>query len=337
MGLEHRVSRIELKTMKNHNRIKFDDLDHYRDSLDEVIELHQLQKGRVSIIERSFNICNEIDLYEKTLDKKVAITQDIIFDKMRFAFPRYPELLAGFEINAGSLVYYQPGKNYPSVLSDKFHSFDIYIDEEFFKNYNPKLYETINNYAQNSICIEIADLVTPHIRSLRQTLLVAMWDEEFFGMGDFKEFTMSNIEKIYSVYLDKDLLETTIIDHKLKNWDIFINMVDFIKSNPSDFNIEALAKEFSMSSRNVLNIFRKFSGVSPSQFTMAYRICLARTHLLNERRFDDPVTRAALEADFFHLGRFSHYYYSFFGEKPSDTVFRLQKEMRFIGNGKKVT
>ena len=332
---EPRVSKIKSKTMINHNLKKLDDLGHYCDVLDEIIELHQLQKGRISILERSFNICNEIDLYEKTIDKKVAITQDIIFDKMRFAFPRFPEITAGFEINAGSLVYYQPGKNYPSVLSDKFHSFDIYIDEEFFKNYNPELYETINNYSKNSICIEIAHLVTPNVRSIRQALLVAMSANEIFGMGDFKEFTMSNIEKIYSVYLDKDFSETTKIDYKLKNWDMFIQMVDFIKSNPIGCNIEILAKEFSISSRTVLNIFKKFSGISPSQFTMAYRICLARTHLLNERRFDDPVTRAAVEADFFHLGRFSHYYYSFFGEKPSDTVFRLQKEMRFIGNGKK--
>ena len=148
---------------------------------------------------------------------------------------------------------------------------------------------------------------------------------------------MSKIEEIYSVYLDKDFFENTKIDHKLKNWDVFINMVEVIKSNPSDFNMESLANDFSILSRTVLNIFKKFSGVSPSQFIMAYRICRARTHLLNERRFDDPVTRAAVEADFFHLGRFSHYYYSFFGENPSDTVFRLQKEMRFIGNGKKVT
>jgi len=174
----------------------------------------------------------------------------------------------------------------------------------------------------------------PNIKTLRQALFVAKNDEEFFEIGAFQEFVMSKIEEIYSEYLGKEFSGTIKIDNKLKNWDVFINMCEFIKSNPSDFSIERLAKDFSLSSRTVLNIFKKFSGVSPSQFIMAYRICLARTHLLNERRFEDPVTRAAVEADFFHLGRFSHYYYSFFGENPSDTVFRLQKEREFIGNGK---
>ena len=323
--------------MKNHNLIKFDDIGHYRDALDEDIELHQLQKGRISVIERSFNISDEIYLFETFIDKKIAITQDICIDKMRFAFLRYPEITAGFEINSESLVYYKPGQNYPSILSDNFYSFDISIDEEFFKSYNPQLYETINTHSDSSICIDDANLVMPNIEALRQVVFVAENDEEFFEIGAFKEFVMSKIEGIYSEYLGKEFSGTITINNKLKNWNVFINMCEVIKSNPSDVSVESLAKDFSLSSRTVLNIFKKFSGVSPSQFIMAYRICLARTHLLNERRFEDPVTRAAVEVDFFHLGRFSHYYYSFFGEKPSDTVLRLQKELRFIENGKKVT
>ena len=321
--------------MQNFNSIRLNDIGCYSNVLDSDIEIHQLQKGEISIKERSLNAGDKISLFEKYVNKRVAITKDICFDKMRFAFSRYPEITLGFEISPESFIYYKPGRNYPSVLSDEFYSFDVNIDEEFFKSYNLRLYEAINNYSNNSICINAASVVKPNIKALRQAVFVAEKDEGFFEIGAFQEFVMSNIEGIYSKYLDKDYSENIELDDKVKNWDVFINMVEVIKSNSSDFNIEILAKDFSISSRTVLNIFKKFSGVSPSQFIMAYRICLARTHLLNERRFEDPVTRAAVEADFFHLGRFSQYYHSFFGENPSETVFRVQKERRFKGNGKK--
>ena len=330
----NRVSSIEFKIMQKYNLTTFNDIGCYGNVLDSDIELHQLQKGEIHVKERSLNVGDKIGLFEKYVNKRVAITKDICFDKLRFGFSRYPEITSGVEIKPESLIYYKPGRNYPSILSDKFYSFDVNIDEEFFKSYNPELYEVINNYSNNSVCIDAASLVRPNIKALRQAIFVAEKDEGFFEIGAFQEFVMSKIEGIYSDYLGKDYSENIEIDNRFKNWDIFINMVEVIKSNPSYFNIESLAKDFSISSRTVLNIFKKFSGISPSQFIMAYRICLARTHLLNERRFEDPVTRAAVEAEFFHLGRFSHYYYSFFGENPSDTVFRLQKERKFIGNGK---
>ena len=55
------------------------------------------------------------------------------------------------------------------------------------------------------------------------------------------------------------------------------------------------------------------------QFMKAQRLEKVHADLLQATP-DDTITKIAMQWGFFHLGRFSNYYFKRFGELPSDTI-----------------
>jgi AraC-like DNA-binding protein len=73
-----------------------------------------------------------------------------------------------------------------------------------------------------------------------------------------------------------------------------------------------------VSLRSIQAGFRRHRGCSPMEFLRERRLDLVRARLLQTP--DSTVTRIAHECGFAHLGRFSAYYRSRFGENPIDTL-----------------
>ena len=76
-----------------------------------------------------------------------------------------------------------------------------------------------------------------------------------------------------------------------------------------------------------LNLHRSFGqksavkGISLQKFMMLNRLWSVRTALLRAGP-EDLIKTIALDHGFWHLGRFSRTYRTFFGESPSDTARR---------------
>ncbi len=88
-------------------------------------------------------------------------------------------------------------------------------------------------------------------------------------------------------------------------------------SNES-FGVLDMCESLRISRRTLQYSFESIIGMSPLKYIRAVRLNLAR-HLI-KCSSEDKVQNAALDAGFNHLGRFSKYYYDFFGELPSHTV-----------------
>lgn len=95
---------------------------------------------------------------------------------------------------------------------------------------------------------------------------------------------------------------------------------EYVEQNwDQPITIEALALVANTSVRSLFYSFKKSRGVSPMTFVKQVRMRHARTMLANA----DPatsVTSVAFACGFSNLGHFAKYYYSTYGERPSDTL-----------------
>jgi AraC-like DNA-binding protein len=139
-----------------------------------------------------------------------------------------------------------------------------------------------------------------------------------------EEIAISFIEKILSINIfnEGQYLETFKCED---NWKLFKDIIDSVSIYRECVSINDIANMHNIQQRSLYNLFKKYIGISPSQYLLAYKLCAAQSSLVRERCLDDPVTRAAVNSEFYHLGRFSQYYKNHFGHLPSETVNRVHE------------
>lgn len=84
-----------------------------------------------------------------------------------------------------------------------------------------------------------------------------------------------------------------------------------------------LAAASGVGERQVREAFSDCFGMSPTAYLRIAALYAARHALLVDTDTADPVTRAATEYGFWHLGRFAGQYRTLFGETPHETVIRV--------------
>ena len=100
-------------------------------------------------------------------------------------------------------------------------------------------------------------------------------------------------------------------------------VVDFIDGHHSlRCSIDEIAEGAKISSRMLHNLTTRFYGLSPYAFLKIRRLIAARRNLLTARG-KGLVKRCAIDAGYWHLGRFSKDYRDYFGESPSATLRRF--------------
>ena len=90
------------------------------------------------------------------------------------------------------------------------------------------------------------------------------------------------------------------------------------------FNIASLAEEFHVSEKTLQNGFMSVFGFPPLQFIRALKLNHVHHELLEADPKQHSVSEIAQKWGFLHLGRFSHYYETLFGELPNQTLYTLQ-------------
>lgn len=83
-----------------------------------------------------------------------------------------------------------------------------------------------------------------------------------------------------------------------------------------------LCEYFQVSARTLQYYFQVEYGLTPISYIRIERLNRARADLLNPVRSDVTVTEIATQWGFYHLSQFSKDYFSFFGEKPSETLVK---------------
>lgn len=101
------------------------------------------------------------------------------------------------------------------------------------------------------------------------------------------------------------------------------NVRDYIAGHFGEpLHIQDLCKVSGLSERGVENLFKDLIGVNPMAYLRRQRLAHAHRFLLSASPCSGKVKEAALNAGFWHMGRFAHYYASMFGEMPAQTLAR---------------
>lgn len=93
------------------------------------------------------------------------------------------------------------------------------------------------------------------------------------------------------------------------------------EANPQDpLTVTDMAHFAGVSIRSLQDGFKKYVGMSPTDYLRNIRLNRVREELLAERGFDSSIADIAFTWGFTHLGRFAKLYHERFGELPSETI-----------------
>ncbi len=93
------------------------------------------------------------------------------------------------------------------------------------------------------------------------------------------------------------------------------------EANPQDpLTVTDMARYAGVSIRSLQDGFKKYVGMSPTDYLRNVRLNRVREELLAERSFDSSIADIAFTWGFTHLGRFAKIYHERFGELPSETI-----------------
>ncbi|MDP2077099.1 MAG: helix-turn-helix transcriptional regulator [Sulfuricurvum sp.] len=121
-----------------------------------------------------------------------------------------------------------------------------------------------------------------------------------------------------------NLVYTSAHEHSESKWiETAESLFKLIKLRyKQDINIESLCRELNISERNAYLTFHKHYAMTPKQYLLSVRLGKIKKIL----EYSDPKTtqieHIALQHGFYHMSHFAKIYKSFFGELPSETLWR---------------
>jgi len=93
------------------------------------------------------------------------------------------------------------------------------------------------------------------------------------------------------------------------------------EENPEEpLTVTDMARVAGVSIRSLQDGFKKYVGMSPTDYLRDIRLVRVREDLLSERSVNSSISDIAFSWGFTHLGRFAKSYQERFGELPSETV-----------------
>jgi len=97
--------------------------------------------------------------------------------------------------------------------------------------------------------------------------------------------------------------------------------IQVCEENPEEsLTVTEMARVAGVSIRSLQDGFRKYVGMSPTDYLRDVRLNRVREDLLSARAMNTSIADIAFSWGFTHLGRFAKSYHERFGELPSETV-----------------
>ena len=95
------------------------------------------------------------------------------------------------------------------------------------------------------------------------------------------------------------------------------------EANPEEpLTVTDMARIAGVSIRSLQDGFKKYVGMSPTDYLRNVRLTRVREELISNHIFNSSISEIAFSWGFTHLGRFAKMYHERFGELPSETIRR---------------
>lgn len=157
------------------------------------------------------------------------------------------------------------------------------------------------------------------LRRVKETLLGILKNQAFFMMPE-------HVGMIEETIIDQmlHLLYVSTHDHVEAKWiETAYSLFEVIKLKyHHDVSIETLCKELNISQRNAYLTFQKHYKMTPKQYLVSLRLNNIKKALKSAHPKAANVQKIALQNGFYHMSHFAKTYKDFFGELPSQTLWK---------------
>ncbi|OAF17782.1 helix-turn-helix domain-containing protein [Bradyrhizobium neotropicale] len=92
------------------------------------------------------------------------------------------------------------------------------------------------------------------------------------------------------------------------------------ETGPRPVHVSEICSTLRVSRRTLHRAFQEVFGIGPVTFLRYKRLCAIHSILRDSAPGSTTVAAVAMQQGFYELGRFSHYYFTMFGEHPSQTL-----------------
>ncbi|GLO55083.1 hypothetical protein PPUJ20066_11190 [Pseudomonas putida] len=225
-------------------------------------------------------------------------------------------LINGRFVNSGSF-HLSSGKSIHAVSKSNILAYIVTLDREFFFNSIAEgariaslrgAFETFITPSQGSV-MDFQQAIQHNFEGGQDYTAAPAYAQRL--MGSIQEIALSETDT--SLQVLPPSTRAYIVDRCCEL--LFENFAN------EEFGVLEMCNHLKVSRRTLQYSFETIMGMSPSNYVRTVRLNIARKLLLLSPH--DKIQGAALDAGFSHLGRFSKYYYDFFGELPSQTVGRV--------------
>jgi AraC family ethanolamine operon transcriptional activator len=145
---------------------------------------------------------------------------------------------------------------------------------------------------------------------------------ELLTNADFKEYLFSQTANV----IVESLLTKNPMQHEIfvkKSWQLVTNIRNIVVERMDEpINVAELCQMLDISRRSLQQHFTSALDISPNAYLRALRL----NHVRHALKKATSVTEAATHWGFWHFGHFSHEYKKMFGELPSETFKRYQRQ-----------
>ena len=308
----------------------FDDFDLFQQSLAGWdLEVTQVSRGPLWLEWDQVTYGDHLTISHLNLNRDILDLIAINPGRLQFVVCFTPNVFCGIPVDAGSMEIFGPGRDYRSRIPAGFDTLEISISEELLRSIG--LQQNFSRYQDLAPEKSVLKLQADRLAEFRTLSRIISMNRQNGPSATITPLRAAAIRDHTLTLLASTLNEATgnadpVPQNYTKGWllaDRALNQID--KREPYMFSIPELAGILGCSDRTLQLAFRESLGISPSQYLLACRLQKARKDLLSASASLDNVASVATEHEFFHFGRFSQYYLSMFGEKPSDTLKKARE------------
>lgn len=181
---------------------------------------------------------------------------------------------------------------------------------------------------QTSETLGIDDLILTPLRS-RYCQLFANWltkmlsDESCNPSGISHQHLSQQLLEDCSFILEQGLEVAPMGLKATEARKVIQRVIERVNDCPQDtLSAIELADAAGVNLRQLQQVFKQYSGLSPTQWLRTRRLNSVRRDLMQANAKTTTVAEVAMRWSFWHLGRFSDVYRKMFGEYPSTTLNR---------------
>lgn len=218
------------------------------------------------------------------------------------------------------LAIMEHGAEIDAVFLEPISFVSVAINRELFcAKYEEKYHEVYPVTGKFELRLCNTEMLRGTTEMLQSILKVHNDNQAFYALAE----NMQVIEDLI-VHQMLNLLHTSVNHHHESKWvDTAHSLFELIKLRyEQDISIEMLCHELHVSQRNAYLTFQKHYGMTPKQYLLSIRLGKIKQAL----EVSDPVMvkieHIALQNGFYHMSHFAKIYKSFFGELPSQTLWK---------------